>query len=190
MRSFLAARIDRQTAADARDRHALYFAGQVDELGALVPGPDEDDACARLAVELDDVHAAYEHAAGWGDVDTAARLTLGPRLALSTEAARWAHLALRAVELPGIEAHPEYVSLLASAAWGAVLVADLEQARALANAGLALVGDPALHPRLCWIWPQATGGSFEEGADCCIAGAAAAAGKGDRAAESFLLARR
>ena len=43
-----------------------YFAGRVDELGALVPGPDEDDAAHELSVELDDVHAAFEHAAGAG----------------------------------------------------------------------------------------------------------------------------
>ena len=175
VRAFTAARIDDATAATARDRHAVYFAQQVDVLGARVPGPDEDDACARLAVELEDVLAAYDHAVACGDLDTAVRLAAGPRLMLSTDGARWAHLALKAVELPGVDTHPEYVSLLASAAWGAVLIADLPKARALANAGLALVGDPAQHPRLCWIWPQATGGSFTEGADCCEAGARNAA---------------
>jgi predicted ATPase/pimeloyl-ACP methyl ester carboxylesterase len=187
VRAFTAARIDPQIADAARDRHAAYFARQVDELGAVVPGPEEDDACARLAVELDDVHAAYAHAAEHGDLDTAARLASGPRLILSMEGARWAHLALRAVELPGMAAHPSYVSLLASAAWGAVLIADMPKARSLAMTGLALVGDPAQHPRLCWIWPQATGSSFAQGADGCVAGAAVAADKGDRAAESFLL---
>ena len=188
VRTFAAARLEPGPAGAARDRHAEYFARQVGVLGALVPGPDEDDACARLAVELDDVHAAYARAVECGDIDTAARLASGPRLTLSMEGARWAHLALRAVELPGIEEHPAYVSLLASAAWGAVLIADLPKARALAGAGLERVGDPAQHPRLCWIWPQATGGSFSEGADCCITGAAFAADQGDHAAESFLLA--
>jgi predicted ATPase/pimeloyl-ACP methyl ester carboxylesterase len=187
VRTFTTVRIDPGDALAARDRHAGYFARRVDKLGAVVPGPDEDDASSRLMVELDDIHAAYAHAAERGDVDTAARLALGPRLALSTDAARWAHLALRAVELPDITAHAEYVSLLASAAWGAVLIADLPRARALANEGLELVGDPAQHPRLCWIWPQATGGSFVEGADTCVAGASVAAEKGDHAAESFLL---
>jgi predicted ATPase/pimeloyl-ACP methyl ester carboxylesterase/DNA-binding winged helix-turn-helix (wHTH) protein len=187
VRAFTSARIDPEDAAAARERHAEYFARRVDKLGALVPGPDEDDASNRLMVELDDIHAAFAHAAAKGDVDTAARLALGPRLALSTDAARWAHLSLRAVELEGIAAHPAHVSLLASAAWGAVLIADLPRARALANEGLALVGDPAQHPRLCWIWPQATGGAFVEGADGCIAGAAVAAARHDQAAESFLL---
>jgi hypothetical protein len=50
------------------------------------------------------------------------------------------------------------------------------------------VGDPAQHPRLCWIWPQATGDSFAEGANKCVAGAEVAANIGDHAAESFMLA--
>jgi predicted ATPase/DNA-binding winged helix-turn-helix (wHTH) protein/class 3 adenylate cyclase len=187
VRAFAAARLDVDAAVAARDRHAAYFADRVEELGALVPGPDEDRASVELAIELDDVHAAFAHAAERGEVDTAARLASGPRLALSTTSARWAHLALRAVAIPGIEAHPDHVALLASAAWGAVLVGDLPCARALAADGLALVGSPAGHPRLCWIWPQATGGSFAEGADCCLAGASAAAAAGDPAAESFLL---
>ena len=44
------------------------------------------------------------------------------------------------------------------------------------------------HPRLCWILPQATGGSFVEGADCCMVGAEVAARRDDGEAESFLLA--
>jgi hypothetical protein len=57
----------------------------------------------------------------------------------------------------------------------------------LADEGIAIVGDPAQHPRLCWIWTQATGGSFAEGAEGCVAGAAAAAARADVAAESFLV---
>ena len=189
VRTFAAARLDPEPAGAARDRHAAYFARQVELLGALVPGPDEDDAL-RPARRRAGRRARRVRARGASAATSTPRPASrpGPRLTLSMEGARWAHLALRAVELPGIEAHPAYVSLLASAAWGAVLIADLPKARALAGAGLARVGDPAQHPRLCWIWPQATGGSFTEGADCCIAGAAFAADHGDHAAESFLLA--
>jgi hypothetical protein len=57
----------------------------------------------------------------------------------------------------------------------------------LALRGLEIAGDPAELPRLCWIWPQAPGGSFVEGAETCRAGAAVAAAKGDDSAASFLL---
>ena len=187
VRAFTAARLDADHAAALRDRHAGYFATEVGVLGARVPGPDEDDALARLGAAIDDVHAAFMDAVIEGDVDTAARLASGPRLSLSPEGARWAHLAGQAVTLPGIESHPDYVSLLASAAWGAVLVADLPRSRDLARTGIAIVGDPAQHPRLCWIWPQATAGSYAEGAAGCVEGAAVAHDKGDTAAESFLL---
>jgi hypothetical protein len=63
----------------------------------------------------------------------------------------------------------------------------LPRSRDLARAGIAIVGDPAHHPRLCWIWPQATAGSYAEGAAGCVEGAAVAHDKGDLAAESFLL---
>jgi hypothetical protein len=69
-----------------------------------------------------------------------------------------------------------------------VVIGDLPRARALAERGIAIVGDPAQHPRLCFIWPQATGGSFSEGADGCVTGARAAAERNDPAAASFLLA--
>ena len=137
-------------------------------------------------VEFDDVHAAFDHAAAAGDVDTAARLANGPRLSLSIEGARWAHLAGRACTLPGIEEHPLRLSLLASAAWSAVLVADVARARELAAAGIELAGDQSRHVRLCWISTQATGSSFTEGADTCLAGAAHAQDAGDGAGASFL----
>ena len=187
VRAFTAARLDAERASLLRARHAAYFAREVGVLGARVPGPDEDDALARLSAAIDDVHAAFIEAVVAGDVDTAARLACGPRLSLSPEGARWAHLAGQAVTLPGVESHPDYVSLLASAAWGAVLVADLPRSRDLASTGIAIVGDPAQHPRLCWIWPQATAGSYAEGAAGCVEGAAVARDKGDTAAESFLL---
>ena len=47
---------------------------------------------------------------------------------MSTEGARWAHLAARACVLPGIDSHPLHVSLLSAAAWSGVLVADLARA--------------------------------------------------------------
>ncbi|HEY7134301.1 MAG TPA: alpha/beta fold hydrolase [Acidimicrobiia bacterium] len=187
VRAFAASRLDPARAIAVRDHHASYFAGRVDELGARVPGADEDDALDRLSVELDDVHAAFDHAAAAGDVDVAARLAQGPRLSLSPEGARWAHLAARACTVPGIEEHPLYETLLPSAAWSAVLVADVERARALAATGISLVGDPSNNVRLCWIWPQATGGSFSVGADGCRAGAERALEDDDRAGASFLL---
>jgi predicted ATPase/class 3 adenylate cyclase/DNA-binding winged helix-turn-helix (wHTH) protein len=188
VRAFMLGRIDPEQAEAVRERHCAYFAREVADLGGLVPGPDEDVAAARLEVDFDDVRAAFAHAADRGDVATAALLAAGPRLSVSTEGARWAQLALRAIELRGVEFLPSYVSLLAAAAWAAVVIGDLPRARRLAQEGIDVVGDPAEHPRLCWIWPQATGGSFTDGADGCLAGAAAAAAKGDDAAESFLLA--
>jgi predicted ATPase/pimeloyl-ACP methyl ester carboxylesterase len=187
VRVFASRGLEADRAGAARDRHAAYFAHRVDLLGARVPGPDEDDALDQLSVELDDVHAAFDHAVAAGDVDTAARLAHGPRLSLSPEGARWADLAARACAVPGIEAHPLYVSLLAAAAWRAVLIADVQRARELATVGMELVGDPARHVRLCWIFPQATGSSFTEGADRCLAGASIAIEQGDRAGASFLL---
>jgi predicted ATPase/class 3 adenylate cyclase len=187
VRAFVAARIGAAEAEASRARHRAYFADEVERLGAQIPGPDEDTAAASLFDDYEDAAAAFADAAAHGDVATAARLAGGPRLSVTTEGARWARLALRAVDLAGIERDPEYVSLMASAAWGAVTIGDLVRARALANAAIELAGEPARIPRLCWIWPQATGGSFAEGADGCLAGAAYAAQVDDRAAESFLL---
>jgi predicted ATPase len=187
LRAFTLTRIDPEAETAARARHAAFFAAEVERLGALVPGPDEESATDQLAVDFDDVCSAFTFAAAAGDVATAARLASGPRLSVSVDGARWAQLALRAVELPGIEAMPTHVSLLACAAWGAVVIGDLPRARALAESAIAIVGDPAHHARLCWIWPQATSGSFTEGADCCVEGAAIAGAAGDNAAESFLL---
>jgi predicted ATPase/DNA-binding SARP family transcriptional activator len=188
VRRFAASRLDPTAAADARVRHAAYYADRVSRLGAAVPGPGEDHALAQLGVELDDVAAAFEHAAEHADVDIAARLVDGPRLSLSAEGARWAHLALDAVELPGLAGHPLHLSILASAAWGAVLEGDLVRARALAQRGIEAAGDPSRHARLAWIWPQATGTSFAAGVECCLVGARVAHDAGDLGAESFLLA--
>jgi predicted ATPase len=187
VRAFLAARIDDDTAAAAQARHCAYFAREVDELGVLVPGPEEDFASAQLADEFDDVSAAFAYAAERDDIDAAASLAGGLRLSVSIEGARWAQLALRAVELPRIEKVPNHVALLASAAWAAVVIGDLPRARSLAKTGIDLVGDPAQQPRLCWISPQATGGSFTDGADGCLAGASYARDHDDQGAESFLL---
>jgi predicted ATPase/class 3 adenylate cyclase/DNA-binding winged helix-turn-helix (wHTH) protein/esterase/lipase len=187
VRAFVAARIDPAEAEASRARHRAYFADQVELLGAQIPGPDEDTAAAALFDDYEDTAAAFADAAAHDDLATAARLAGGPRLSVTTEGARWARLALRAIDLAGIEHDPEYVSLLASAAWGAVTIGDLVRARTLANAAIGLIGEPARNPRLCWIWPQATGGSFAEGADGCLAGAAYAAQVDDHAGESFLL---
>jgi predicted ATPase/DNA-binding SARP family transcriptional activator len=188
VRRFAAARLDDAAAAVARDRHAAHFADQVTSLGAAIPGAAEDHALARLAVELDDVTAAFAQAIERSDIETAARLAVGPRLSVSAEGARWAQLALRAVDLPGIERDPAYVALVANAAWGAVLRGDLSSARSLAQRGIEAAGDPAQFPRLCWIWPQALGESFAVGVQSCLDGANAARLAGDHAAESFLLA--
>ncbi|HVJ95384.1 MAG TPA: hypothetical protein VNC41_00975, partial [Acidimicrobiia bacterium] len=187
LRAFASTRIADDAAASARERHCAYFASEVEKLGELVPGPDEDTAAARLAMDFDDVCAAFGFAAAHGDIEHAAQLALGPRLSVSVEGARWAQLALRAVDLPGVERLSSHVSLLASAAWGAVVIGDLPRARSLAQQGIAIVGDPARHPRLCWIWTQATGSSFADGAAGCLAGAREAAAHGDAAAESFLV---
>jgi predicted ATPase/DNA-binding SARP family transcriptional activator len=188
VRRFAAARLDDAAAAVARDRHAAHFADQVTTLGAAIPGAGEDHALARLAVELDDVTAAFAQAIERSDIETAARLAVGPRLSVSAEGARWAQLALRAVDLPGIESDPAYVALVANAAWGAVLRGDLPRAHSLAQRGIEAAGDPAQFPRLCWIWPQALGESFAVGVQSCLDGASAARVAGDHAAESFLLA--
>jgi predicted ATPase/DNA-binding winged helix-turn-helix (wHTH) protein len=187
VRAFLVSRIDDDTAVAAKERHCAYFAREVDELGVLVPGPEEEHASARLADDFEDVSAAFEYAVSRDDLDAAASLANGPRLSVSIEGARWAQLALEAVELPGIEKVPTHIALLASAAWGAVVIGDIARARALARTGIELAGDPAQHARLCWISPQATGGSFTEGADGCLAGAAFASENEDEGAESFLL---
>ena len=99
-----------------------------------MPGPTEDDALAHLSVEFDDITAAYEYARACGDIDTMAPLVDGPRLSLSTEGARWAHLALRAVDVPGLASSHRYLSILASAAWGAVLRGELSRAHIGADA--------------------------------------------------------
>jgi predicted ATPase/DNA-binding winged helix-turn-helix (wHTH) protein len=187
IRTFALSKMDPEAAAVRRERHCAHFTREVAALGGLVPGPDEGTAAARLADDFDDVSEAFAFAATRGDVDAAVVLASGPRLSVSTDGARWALLALRATELPGVEQASGYASLLAGAAWGAVVIGDLPHARALAEEGVAAVGDVSQDARLCWIRPQATGSSFVEGADHCVAGALAAAVRGDRAAASFLL---
>jgi hypothetical protein len=68
-----------------------------------------------------------------------------------------------------------------------VLIGDLDRARALAREGIERAGGATENVRVCWIATQATGGSFTEGADACLAGAARAGEHGDLAAQSFLL---
>jgi predicted ATPase/pimeloyl-ACP methyl ester carboxylesterase len=187
VRAFAYARVDPAVDTLVSARHAAHFASEVEELGGRIPGLEEDDALARLGVVFDDVHTAFVYALTVGDVDTMARLACGPRLSVSSTGARWAHLARQAVRMPGIEKQPEYLDLLAGAAWGAVLVADLDEATELCTTGVAIVGDAAAHPRLCWISPQATRSSFSEGAATCVRGAAVAHTNGDVAAEAFLL---
>jgi predicted ATPase/DNA-binding SARP family transcriptional activator len=187
VRRFASVRFDESLATVARARHAAHFAARTADLGAMVPGPNEDDALAHLSVEFDDITAAFEHAGTCHDIETMARLVDGPRLSLSTEGARWAHLALRAVDVPGLDGDERYLSILASAAWGAVLRGELSRAQELARRGLDLADDPARHPRLCWIWPQALGESFAVGVQSCLDGARLAHDRGDIAAQSFLL---
>jgi hypothetical protein len=188
VRRFAAARLDPEAAADARDRHATHFATRVDLLGAAIPGPDEDHAMVQLSIEHDDIAAAFDSAVERGDVSTATRLADGPRLSISAEGARWTRLALRAADVLDLTDDPRHLSILASAAWGGILRGDLARARTLAERALEAAGNPALHPRLCWIWPQAVGESFATGVDCCLEGARVAKRNGDGAAESFLLA--
>src|SRR5262249_50170313 len=92
----------------------------------------------------------------------------------------------RACAVAGMESHPLYISLLAGAAWSAVLVGDVAGAREVAVTAMALIGDRSQNVRLCWIWPQATGEPFGEGADCCMSGAASRQQAGDAAGASFL----
>jgi hypothetical protein len=188
VRAFTLARLDAPAAEIARERHRAYFTREVAKLGRRIPGPDEEEAEARLAVEFDDAGEAMLFAAVHNDVESVAALASGPRFLVTTEGARWAQLALLAVDVPGVERLDEYASLLANAAWGALVIGDLPRARALAEKAIDLVGDPTQNPLVCWISPQATAGSFGQGADRCVAGAAAAAADGDAAAESFLLA--
>jgi hypothetical protein len=147
VRRFAAARLAAEDAAIVRDRHARHFADQIAMLGAAVPGAGEDHALAQLAVELDDIAAAVAHAAEVRDIETVARLVDGPRLSLSAEGARWAHLALRAVDLPNLDRDPRYVSILASAAW-AVLRGDLTRACARTDRHPSR-RRPVTAPRLC-----------------------------------------
>jgi predicted ATPase len=188
VRAFALRLVDAERDAAARQRHATYFASQVETLGARIPGPDEDDAVHALAVEFDDVQTAFEFAERTADVDLAARLAYGPRLSVSNDGARFAHLAARACTVPGIERHPLHVSLLTGAAWSAVVTGDVVRARAIGARARSLVGDISTNVRLCWVWPQATGASFADGANGCLAGAAAASAVGDDAGASFLLA--
>ena len=189
VRSFTARRLDATLAAAARDRHAAYFAARVDELGERVPGPDEDDALGQLGVEFDDVQAAFDHAAAAGDVDTAARLANGPRLSLSIEGARWAHLAGRACSLPGHRGapacgSPSWPARRGARCWWPTSAGPESSAAAGTDAG----GRP--RPATCACAgsrPQATGSSFTEGADTCLTGAAHAQEVGDAAGASFLL---
>ncbi len=145
-------KVDPDAATATGAAHCAYFAAEVESSAREYPAPTRNAARA--------------------DAAAVARLAGGPRLSVSTEGARWAQLALRAVEIPGVENLPTYLSLLGSAAWAAVLIGDLDRARALALEGIDRAGDPTRHPRVCWIWTQATGGSFTDGADGCLAGAA------------------
>jgi predicted ATPase/DNA-binding SARP family transcriptional activator len=188
VRRFAAARLDSGERERAREQHARHYADQVQTLGNEVPGPNEAHALAQLAAGFDDVLAAVAHALDQGDVPTLARLVEGPRLSVSSEGARFAHLALRVVDIPGLEHEPGHDSIVAGAAWGGILRGDLPRARELVQRGIEIIGDPTRHARLCWIWPQAVGESFSAGVRGCFDGARFAHESGDLAAASFLLA--
>jgi predicted ATPase/DNA-binding winged helix-turn-helix (wHTH) protein len=173
-------------ANDVGDRHMRHYAATVEARRREIPGPREDPAFALLALDLDNVRVAFAHALERGDVDAVVRLALGPRLAVTTEAAAFADLALRAVGVPGVAERPELPALLGAATWAAVLQGDLARARACVERGTALVGDVADEPQLCWVATQATSGRYEDGADACLRGAAHAAAGGDAAADVFL----
>src|SRR5262249_57103318 len=48
VRTFTLARLDAPTAEAARERHCAYFSSEGAKLGCRIPGPDRDEAEARL----------------------------------------------------------------------------------------------------------------------------------------------
>jgi hypothetical protein len=171
VRAFATIRVDPAIEAAMRDRHARYFADQVTTLGALVPGggrrcvgPTRGRARRRARRARARGRERRRGDGGRARPDHASRSRRRVRDGRSSHGA---------VELPGIEDQPAYVALLATRRGRGPH--GRPAARSQPRPGLHVEGDLAQHPRLCWILPQATGGSFVEGADCCMVGAEARA---------------
>jgi predicted ATPase/DNA-binding SARP family transcriptional activator len=129
---------------DCRATHAAHHLDVAERLGALVRGPNEPDALARIDAAFDDLRLAHEWLVEVRDVDGALGLpaALHDHLhaRLRDEVVEWAR---RAVALPGASGHPLHAAALATAAWGALNRGEPERARTEAETALAgAVHDP------------------------------------------------
>ena len=114
-------------------RHAAYFTALAERAAAGIQGADEQAWVEQMLPDYDNLRAAFEHADGGRDVDTALRLVTSlpefVHLRIGYESSGWAE---RVIEVADTD-HPLYVAAVGFAARGAWNRGDFAAARALAS---------------------------------------------------------
>jgi predicted ATPase len=146
-------------------RHAEHYAGFAEAAGAGLRGPDEVSWTARVDAELDNLRAAVAWTVGANDADLALRLVApltlnGTRAGFA--AGSWAS---SAAAVPGAEAHPLYLQVLAFSGWAAAMAGNRRWGADLCRRALAAADASGVDGRaLCRVLACLTGvGAWEFG---------------------------
>ena len=145
LRAYAAARLPAAEVDRLRHRHAALVVDVAERADAGLYGPDEPAWARRLETWLDDLRAAWGWARDASQVDLAVRLA-----AALTRYGYWRMrpdiLAWGAWVVAAVPAHPRLAVAFAAAAHAAWIDGRLDQARELAQRGVAIAGGP--RPRL------------------------------------------
>jgi predicted ATPase/DNA-binding SARP family transcriptional activator len=141
LRTYAAARLPAAEADQLRHRHAAFMLDVAERADAGLYGPEEPVWARRVETWLDDLRAAWGWARDASQVDLAVRLA-----AALTRFAYWRMrpdiLAWGAWAGVAVPAHPRLAVAHAAAAHAAWIGGRLDQARQLAQRGVAIAGGP------------------------------------------------
>jgi predicted ATPase/DNA-binding SARP family transcriptional activator len=141
LRAYAAARLPAAEVDQFRRRHAAFLLDVAERADAGLYGPDEPAWARRLETWLDDLRAAWGWARDASQVDLAVRLA-----AALTRYGYWRVrpdiLAWGAWVVAAVPAHPRLAVAFAAAAHAAWMDGRLDQARELAQRGVAIAGGP------------------------------------------------
>jgi predicted ATPase/DNA-binding SARP family transcriptional activator len=141
LRAYAAGRLPAAEAAQFRCRHAAVMVDLAERAEAGLYGPDEPAWARRVEAWPDDLRTASSWAADAGDVDVAVRLA-----AALTRYGYWRVrpdiLAWGTWAAATVPSHPRLAAAHAAAAHAAWVEGRLDQARELAQRGIAIAGGP------------------------------------------------
>jgi tetratricopeptide (TPR) repeat protein len=141
LRAYAAGRLPAAEAARFRRRHAAIMVDLAERAEAGLQGPDEPAWARRVEAWLDDLRAAWSWAADTDEVDVAVRLA-----AALTRFAYWRVrpdiLSWGTRVATTVPSHPRLAVAHAAAAHAAWIEGRLDQARELAQRGVAIAGGP------------------------------------------------